>query len=222
MQNLIVNGNLHCTKQECAKLAAIQLRIIELSYLKKLEEEEREKQEKLRELEAAEKLRAVAQSDTSTSSSEPSVQEENQSILELSREIVKIKSEQEKLEDLKHKNDLVNNVNSSTNANTNQTALNNTPKTETIKEEDEEDNDKEESKLLRTNDLDYESIRQDNADKMLVIILTNGRCESLKLYLESCSCLSQQKTAKTLDLKNLVHPNYKRSRDIIKLIEVEN
>ena len=39
MQNLIVNGNLHCTKQECAKLAAIQIRILELSYIKKFEEE---------------------------------------------------------------------------------------------------------------------------------------------------------------------------------------
>lgn len=201
MQNLIINGNLHCTKHECAKLAAIQLRIIVLAYLKKLQEEEKDKAEKLLTENETEKLKTIEES------VQKSIQGENQSIIELSREIVKIKSEQEKLEDLKHKHDLISNIN------------NNPIKTDTIREETEDD--KEESKLLCAHEFELESTRQENMERMLVIILTNGRCESLKLYLESCSCLSKQKTAKTLELKNLVHPNYKRSRDIIKLIEAE-
>ena len=190
MQNMIVTGRLHCTKQECAKLAAIQLRIIELSYLHKLEEEK-----------DSEKL--ISKQPTSEA-----IFTEKISIIELSHEMVKIKSEQEKLEDLKHKSELADKVNS---LNTN--SLNQVAKTAAIKEEDKEEN----SKLLKSKDFENDSIQQEN---MLVIILTNGRYESLKIYLESCSCLSKHKTAKTLDLKNLVHPNYKRSRDIIKLIEV--
>jgi len=194
MQNMIVSGRLHCSKQECAKLAAIQLRIIELSYLRKLEEEEK---------------------DSKKLDSE-SIVHEKISIIELSHEMVKIKSEQEKLEDQKHKNEIkdkVNSLNATTALNTNNSNL--IAKTAAIKEEEEEE--EENTKLFRSKDFENDSIQQ---EKMLVIILTNGRYESLKLYLESCSCLSKQKTAKTLDLKNLVHPNYKRSRDIIKLIEV--
>jgi hypothetical protein len=194
MQNMIVSGRLHCSKQECAKLAAIQLRIIELSYLRKLEEEEK---------------------DSKKLDSE-SIVHEKISIIELSHEMVKIKSEQEKLEDQNHKNEIkdkVNSLNATTALNTNNSNL--IAKTAAIKEEEEEE--EENTKLFRSKDFENDSIQQ---EKMLVIILTNGRYESLKLYLESCSCLSKQKTAKTLDLKNLVHPNYKRSRDIIKLIEV--
>lgn len=191
---MIVSGRLHCSKQECAKLAAIQLRIIELSYLRKLEEEEK---------------------DSKKLDSE-SIVHEKISIIELSHEMVKIKSEQEKLEDQNHKNEIkdkVNSLNATTALNTNNSNL--IAKTAAIKEEEEEE--EENTKLFRSKDFENDSIQQ---EKMLVIILTNGRYESLKLYLESCSCLSKQKTAKTLDLKNLVHPNYKRSRDIIKLIEV--
>ncbi len=199
MQNMIVSGRLHCSKQECAKLAAIQLRIIELSYLRKLEEEEKDSKKLI-----------------SKQSISESIVHEKISIIELSHEMVKIKSEQEKLEDQNHKNEIkdkVNSLNATTALNTNNSNL--IAKTAAIKEEEEEE--EENTKLFRSKDFENDSIQQ---EKMLVIILTNGRYESLKLYLESCSCLSKQKTAKTLDLKNLVHPNYKRSRDIIKLIEV--
>lgn len=40
MQSLIVSGKLPCTKDECATLAAIHLRIYELTYIKILEEED--------------------------------------------------------------------------------------------------------------------------------------------------------------------------------------
>jgi hypothetical protein len=46
MQHLIVSGKLPCTKEECATLAAIHLRIYELNYMKALEEEERKRHEK--------------------------------------------------------------------------------------------------------------------------------------------------------------------------------
>jgi hypothetical protein len=197
MQNLIVNGNLHCTKQECAKLAAIQIRIIELSYIKKFEEERVKK-------ELEDQNEATSSSTTSDSSNvNVNDNDKKQSIIEMTQELVKIKTEQEKQEDLKLRTEFV--------------APTEIRNIDTIKEE----NECERSNFQK---LDEKSIKQsENLDnnKLFVIILTNGQYESLKLYLESCSCLNKQKTAKTLDLKNLVHPNYKRSRDIIKLIENE-
>lgn len=46
MQHLITTGKLPCTKEECATLAAINLRIYELNYIKLLEEEEKKLQRK--------------------------------------------------------------------------------------------------------------------------------------------------------------------------------
>ena len=46
MQNLIVTGKLPCTKEECATLAAINLRICELNYIRLLDEEEKRHQKK--------------------------------------------------------------------------------------------------------------------------------------------------------------------------------
>lgn len=46
MQNLIISGKLPCTKDECATLAALHLRIYELNYLNSLREEEEQEKNK--------------------------------------------------------------------------------------------------------------------------------------------------------------------------------
>lgn len=228
MQNLIVSGKLPSTKDECATLAALHLRVYELNYMRLLEEEEEKQQMKMN-------MAAKKSKDTTTSSIKMrnNNNKDNNNGGEISVRM-----------DVSH--DETSNNNQKTTSNNNNvieeeddeaaaaaavdsgqvaitTKTTKTTKTtttqieviaaSTTKSKDEVDGAIERSMKEGVRD-SVVSIQSAN-----LMLATNG-CESMFIYLKSCSCFSHHAASRILSLKQLVSPNYQRSNDIMKLIKV--
>jgi hypothetical protein len=199
MQGLIVSGKLPCTKDECATLAAIQLRIYEILYIKNMEDEK-----------------------TETSEEQPLQNKPNKNksyVVTPINEISPLNSQNEglsKLAETENKTEDLLDIK----------LFNNKPEKSTefdlIKEQDEL-NLKCEHDTSRLNGRKESLVVSEfvvNDSSLNMPVLTNGGCESVFFYLKSCSCLSTHGSSRILSIKQLVPPNYQNSNDMMKLIKV--
>lgn len=226
MQNLIITGKLPSTKDECASLAALNLRIYELNYIRLMEEEEERRQMKLN------AIAAKKRKDTACSFRRGTITPSRRGGGGLDGETAT-------RVDVSH-DDLSNNNNfnrssqaiqeedetaaavaaAGTGDNTLGTTTT-TTKTTTIE-------------VFKKRASSAKPVSKDGASTLLAqprdsivstqslimpVIVSNG-CESMLIYLRSCSCLSSYGSARIISVGQLVSPNYQRSNDIIKLIKV--
>jgi hypothetical protein len=231
MQHLIVSGKLPCSKDECAMLAALQLRIYELNYIRLMEEEE----EKLIKIKAKKSRDSSTITTTSNnhrrrlfsnivssvcSNQIPAPGEEEPGVAKMS--LVPVAST---VRSVSHPNAIEEVDEEATDKQQalTATALTTTTKTTTtthieiIKKEPSD---------AKTESVDLTSQARRNTSIVSAIthlnmpVLASNGCESIFIYLKSCACFSLHSTSRILTLNKLVSSNYQRSNDIMKLIKV--
>jgi len=236
MQTLIVSGKLPCTKDECATLAAIQLRVYELSYKRMIKEEHEERksrkpscgQKDTTRVRANETTEATATENERKKSQEKNLKERNEAVTQKTTTTEETKTTQiiKKKPKANEKSDA---------------------EVDEEDEEEEEDNDettKLSGKAKRTNkknssdknnkqsvtecsttlpNADSEYLTNDgltiSSSMIEMPILTNNSCDAIFFYLKSCSCFDTHAASRVLTIKQLVAPNYQRTNDMMKLIK---
>jgi hypothetical protein len=200
MQGLIVSGKLPCTKDECATLAAIQLRIYEISYMKSMEDEKTETSEEqpLNVKSSKNKSYVVTPINETTP-----LNSQNEDLSKLAE----TENKTEDLLDIKLLN----------------TPTDKSNEFNLIKEQDELNLKCDDNESTRLNDRKESLVVSEfvmNDSNLNMPVLTNGGCESVFFYLKSCSCLSTHGSSRILSIKQLVPASYHNSNDMMKLIKV--
>lgn len=244
MQSLIVTGKLPSTKDECATLAALNLRIYELNYIRLMEEEEERRQMKLNAL-AAKKSKDTTGSfrcgggtpsgrgggggaggtgeDGETATRVDVSHDDlsnNNNNTNLNRSSHAIQEEDETAVPAAAKDD--NSTAATEHAPLATTTT--TTKTTTIevfkkRASSAKAVSKDGASTVNLTQPRDSLVSTQSGNLIMPVIVSNG-CESMLIYLRSCSCLSSYGSARIISLGQLVSPNYQRSNDIIKLIKV--
>lgn len=226
MRHLIVSGKLPCTKDECAMLAAIQWRLYELDYLKMLDDDKDRGTE-----------RTTVTSETAKQSRQKKSGGRHVSALCSSRGMVESPSEMSQISSTNHANGqstskfepsnaieevdeeaLVDKESPKKQSTPSVTAptktTTTTTKTTTVQVIKKKAND---DKSSKRNSSIVTTLSQQGLN---MPVLANNGCESMFIYLKSCSCFSYYPTSRIITLNKIVSSNYQRCNDIMKLIKV--
>jgi hypothetical protein len=202
MQKLIITGKLPCTKEECATLASIELRILELYYSKIITEEEEEEG-----------------NNDNNSLNTDGIIKNKEDIEELNKKSTKKEEEEDKTIKLKDHKTLE--------------LIELKPIIESKEDKEAETLNNEDPKpegddiLPKTKIIKHRSIStmsnynlKTNKNKNKMPVLSRGTNETLYFYIRSCSCFNYTRTIpRVISLKHLVSPNYKKAKDMMKLIK---
>lgn len=235
MQNLIITGKLPSTKDECASLAALNLRIYELNYIRLMEEEEERRQMKLKAVAAKKSKdttcsfrgatttmgRGGEEAETATRMDVSHDELSNNNNFNRSSQAIQ---EEDETGAVKDENSAA--AAAATAATTGDITLattTTTTKTTTIEVFKKRassakavSKDGASAVLAQPRD----SLVSTQSDNLIMPVIVSNGCESMLIYLRSCSCLSSYGSARIISLGQLVSPNYQRSNDILKLIKV--
>lgn len=234
MQSLIISGKLPSTKDECATLAALNLRIYELSYIRMMEEEEERRRMKMAAA-AAKKSKdtmgsfrvgggttqgggggAGGDATRGDVSHDDEISNTNTNFANRSNNAIQ---EEEEDEQQLHANE-----------NNQVTTTTKTTTIEVIKKKRSSSSaaskplvivGKDGASVVNLAQPRDSLISTQSATLIMPVIVSNG-CESMLIYLRSCSCFSTYAAARIVSVGQLVSPNYQRSNDMLKLIKVFN
>ncbi len=241
MQHLIVSGRLPCTKDECATLAAINLRIYELNYIKMIEEEEEKKlQRKNEKRMSSQKSEALAENRNKSAALNPLaglVSSRSAEASNLNESYIpkpfdhKIIEEDENVSEEPSLH-ATTPIAEAKYTDSGETVSNNGGLAET-KDRSVDTKDQQDlppsPNLTETGDKpkteaanQVMSKSNEQLSNMNLLVLTNGGWESFVIYLKTCSCVSNiHNSSRFITLNKLIAPNYQRSNDMMKLIKVK-
>lgn len=229
MQSLIITGKLPSTKDECATLAALNLRIYELSYMRMMEEEEERRRMKLAKKRSSRAAAAAAAGGTESATPSCSLRHRRESRRRgtdaetATRVDVSVANDEPSVnqrvsERIQEEDENEAEAEETAPAATTTT----TTKTTTIEVIKKKRSSSAASKPVLINlHHQRDSLVSIQSQTLIMPVIVSNGCESMLIYLRSCSCFSSHAAARIVSVGQLVSPNYQRSNDMLKLIKLK-